>query len=63
MKEPDYNLESLKKQGFEIELIRHVPVQPSDYAYDSSPCRYCSNNPANGGSGVCNCILGQNTIY
>ncbi len=21
-------------------------------------CKYCSNNPANGGSGFCNCILG-----
>ena len=22
-------------------------------------CRQCSNNPANGGSGICHCILGS----
>ena len=27
-------------------------------AYTASPCQTCSNNPANGGSGNCNCILG-----
>ena len=27
-------------------------------AYVTSPCRTCSNNPANGGSGNCNCTLG-----
>lgn len=26
-------------------------------------CRYCSNNPNNGGSGVCNCILGTPVVY
>lgn len=26
--------------------------------YKASPCETCSNNPRNGGSGVCNCTLG-----
>ena len=26
-------------------------------------CRYCPNNPQNGGSGVCHCVLGQAVIY
>jgi hypothetical protein len=26
-------------------------------------CRNCSNHPSNGGSGICHCILGQQTIY
>ena len=26
------------------------------------PCDNCSNNPKNGGSGVCNCILGTPTV-
>lgn len=26
--------------------------------YKNNPCKYCSNNPDNGGSGNCNCILG-----
>lgn len=42
---------------------RYVPVQPSDAAYDSSSCKYCSNNPKNGGSGICHCILGQEASY
>lgn len=28
---------------------------------DQDPCQYCSNNPANGGSGICHCILGGMT--
>lgn len=26
-------------------------------------CKSCSNNPANGGSGICHCILGQRVVY
>lgn len=26
-------------------------------------CRRCSGHPSNGGSGICNCILGCKTIY
>ena len=26
-------------------------------------CKHCSNNPNNGGSGVCNCILGGPVVY
>ena len=29
----------------------------------SKPCDTCPNNPKNGGSGICFCILGQNVIY
>ena len=42
--------------------MRLTPMAPSDKAYDGSPCQYCSNNPRNGGSGICHCILGQQTI-
>ena len=34
------------------EMIQNLP----------SPCTKCPNSPANGGSGVCNCILGIGTI-
>ena len=27
------------------------------------PCKNCPNNPANGGSGICHCILGIPTVY
>lgn len=46
----------------EPEAVRYVPVQLSNYGYDSSPCRTCPNNPANGGSGICLCTLGQPEI-
>ena len=26
-------------------------------------CEHCSNNPKNGGSGICHCILGGTPIY
>ena len=38
-----------------------TPIQPSDARYESV-CGACSNNPKNGGSGICNCILGQPQI-
>ena len=32
--------------------------------YDDVPenCRYCSNHPSNGGSGICHCILGTSPV-
>lgn len=45
-----------------ISNIRYIPMGPSDKAYDGSPCQHCSNNPINGGSGICHCILGQPQI-
>lgn len=29
----------------------------------NSNCEHCSNNPKNGGSGICHCILGGTPIY
>ena len=26
-------------------------------------CKYCPNNPQNGGSGICYCILGASVTY
>lgn len=31
--------------------------------YDKTACTNCSNNPKNGGSGICNCILGMQSYY
>lgn len=33
------------------------------YKYIPEACRNCSNHPSNGGSGICQCILGQRVIY
>ena len=32
-------------------------------AHYPTACKHCSNNPANGGSGICHCTLGVSTIY
>ena len=37
------------------------PLQPSDDRYEST-CGSCSNNPRNGGSGICHCTLGLQAI-
>ena len=31
-------------------------------SFDKYPCKHCNNNPANGGSGICHCILGTSPI-
>lgn len=31
--------------------------------FENKACENCSSNPKNGGTGICNCILGQQTIY
>lgn len=36
--------------------------KPSDIGFESHPCTKCPNNPINGGSGICNCTLGQPKI-
>lgn len=49
----------------EREDVVRIPYVNNIKVYDYTPaaCRYCSNHPNNGGSGVCHCILGNNTIY
>ena len=32
-------------------------------AFASKLCAHCLNNPKNGGSGICNCILGNMVVY
>ena len=38
--------------------VLNTPIQPSNAMYEQSACVHCSNNPKNGGSGICNCTLG-----
>ena len=42
-----------------ITNFRYIPMGPIDKTHDGSPCDRCSNNPKNGGSGICHCILGH----
>lgn len=53
-----------------LDLIGQIPekyVERSNIVHEDAfkalPCENCSNNPKNGGNGICNCILGQQTIY
>lgn len=39
-----------------------VPVVRCGNAFPS-PCANCINNPVNGGSGICHCTIGGQTIY
>ena len=51
--------------GIQIDIetaILDYPIRPSKAFYDKLPCQHCGNNPANGGSGICHCILGQQIL-
>ena len=46
------------------QTITYIPN--TNFTYKSSipeACKTCPNHPFNGGSGICNCILGDTTIY
>lgn len=42
-----------------LEKVVRVPFNEDASAVNSDPCQRCNNNPKNGGSGFCNCTLGQ----
>ena len=58
-------------------ICNHCGYTHTEYASDSTavripfigsttpvdPCRFCSNHPSNGGSGICHCTLGTPVIY
>lgn len=39
--------------------IPEVQIEEPLSGYSEPSCEYCSNNPRNGGSGICHCILGS----
>ena len=49
-----------------IEDVVRIPYLGENVSYslyDNPACQKCSNNPINGGSGICHCILGNQIIY
>lgn len=47
-----------------IEVVKLEQIRiPYGSSFTNSACTNCSNNPANGGSGICHCILGNNIVY
>lgn len=62
-------LNKLLEKAVEDAFKRHNTFYTSTEYYKYSPyidvpkaCRHCSNHPSNGGSGICQCILGQNPV-
>ena len=55
--------EEVKRIPFQPDITR-ISNLPGVYngAFDKTACRTCPNNPANGGSGICNCTLGLMTV-
>ena len=51
----------LYKEAIDVINIFEIkdPIIPSV----PESCKYCKNHPNNGGSGICHCILGGQTIY
>lgn len=45
------------------EDIHFVSKKAEELYYGSLACESCSNNPKNGGTGICHCILGNPIIY
>lgn len=39
-----------------------VVIGTATWDYDNETCKYCGNNPKNGGSGVCHCSLATHKI-
>ena len=52
------------KELFDLVLKNYQEVN-KDYLTEqvAQACKYCPNNPQNGGSGVCHCTLGTPVIY
>ena len=41
----------------------NISSPPENNNFSNEACDGCSNNPKNGGSGICSCMLGQSLIY
>ena len=46
-----------------LEKLLNQPIEPLPMTLMTPPtCRNCSNHPSNGGSGICHCTLGSQTM-
>lgn len=52
----DSELDKIVRENYFKENIGYI------YEQVETACTHCANNPKNGGSGVCNCILGTPVI-
>ena len=63
-REPELEIEKIENEDNNNKLLLNN-INTSSYEkvtveepFSFSPCQNCSNNPKNGGSGICNCTLG-----
>ena len=54
----DNKIDTLLKKDYSIQVLELT----NSFSNIPEPCRNCSNHPSNGGSGICNCILGEPKI-
>ena len=54
----DYVTSKLEEEERRYNLNDYRKVSLNSFSYSHPACEKCSNNPKNGGSGVCHCILG-----
>ena len=48
----------------EKEEVCRIPYVPDTSSFSiPAACKTCSNHPSNGGSGICNCTLGNNVTW
>ena len=50
-------IEKLEQRVRELEKL--LSLQQAVNTNVPESCKYCSNHPSNGGSGICHCISGQ----
>lgn len=46
-----------KEQGLLKDIEEEKVPSLNTFPFMSEACKFCSNNPANGGSGICNCTI------
>lgn len=51
-----------EEQMQEQEIIRIPYIKKTDFFKYNDLCENCPNYPANGGSGICHCILGSPVV-
>lgn len=51
----------IEKLNNKLDYLIKITNNPLNINYNDipGPCRNCSNHPANGGSGICHCTLGN----
>ena len=54
-------IEELKQFPEDLKVCDAYNEANHDYLINQigQSCKYCSNNPQNGGSGICHCMLGS----